>query len=168
MRKAGPLPPRLPSEALAIVPGQVFGLAGSDLLARLPESVRIQCPVGFRTCLPLRGSSGFSPDSLFTLRGRDLGMDSLYVVGARPTSPYVVDIRVESRREAWCAHQYASGRYVRLASTRESHGTMRLLDWLLKGQVDGKRANRQLSGFHRFRSSHTRSGSIAAIIHAQS
>lgn len=47
-------------------PGQVFGLAGSSLLARLPKRIA-QCRFGFRTCSPLRGSSGFSPDSLFTL-----------------------------------------------------------------------------------------------------
>ena len=46
---------------------QVFGLAGY-LLA--PASQFIAEPVlcwGFRSCSPLRGSSGFAPDSLFTL-----------------------------------------------------------------------------------------------------
>ncbi len=61
-----PLPPRLPSEASANVSWQVFGLTG---LTYSPDFPGV-CPVSsfdFRTCLPLRGSSGFSPDSLFTL-----------------------------------------------------------------------------------------------------
>jgi hypothetical protein len=41
---------------------QVFGLAGC-LLARLPSFKLSQCQSGFRSCLPLRGSSGFPPDS---------------------------------------------------------------------------------------------------------
>jgi hypothetical protein len=46
-------------------PRQVFGLTGSTLLARLPEP-QAQCRFGVRTCSPLRGSSGLSPDSLLT------------------------------------------------------------------------------------------------------
>src|SRR5579875_621832 len=49
---------------------QVFGLAGSDLLARLPKRQALSVVNGVRTCLPLRGSSGVAPDSLFILRGR--------------------------------------------------------------------------------------------------
>ncbi len=45
-------------------PRQVFGLAGSTLLAGLPRP-QAQCRFGVRACLPLRGSSGLSPDSLF-------------------------------------------------------------------------------------------------------
>ncbi len=45
-------------------PRQVFGLTGSILLAGLPKPLA-QCRFGVRTCLPLRGSSGVSPDSLF-------------------------------------------------------------------------------------------------------
>src|SRR5579875_1257490 len=44
---------------------QVFGLAGR-LLARLPGRFEASAIVSVRSCLPLRGSSGFSPDSLFT------------------------------------------------------------------------------------------------------
>jgi len=47
-------------------PGQVFGLAGSTLLVGLPRPMT-QCRFDFRTCSPLRGSSGLSPDSLSTL-----------------------------------------------------------------------------------------------------
>ena len=49
-------------------PWQVFGLCRLN-----PTRRTSQCPfgisviLGFRTCLPLRGSSGFSPDSLLSL-----------------------------------------------------------------------------------------------------
>jgi hypothetical protein len=49
-------------------PWQVFGLTGSDLLARLPRRQALSVVGGVRTCLPLRGSSGIAPDSLFILR----------------------------------------------------------------------------------------------------
>ena len=45
-------------------PRQVFGLTGSTLLAGLPRRFTPSVIVGVRTCLPLRGSSGLSPDSL--------------------------------------------------------------------------------------------------------
>ena len=38
-----------------------------NLLAGLPRPVRSSVDFGFRTCSPLRGSSGLSPDSLFIL-----------------------------------------------------------------------------------------------------
>ena len=41
---------------------QVFGLAGC-LLAQLPNRFSVSAMVGVRSCLPLRGSSGFTPDS---------------------------------------------------------------------------------------------------------
>ena len=52
-----------------------------NLLAGLPGPI-VQCPFGVRTCLPLRGSSGFSPDSLFILKRRNRGMwTTLYWIG---------------------------------------------------------------------------------------
>jgi hypothetical protein len=52
-------------------PWQVFGLTGSDLLALTSQrGVASSVVVGVRTCLPLRGSSGFAPDSLFVFRRR--------------------------------------------------------------------------------------------------
>ena len=47
-------------------PRQVFGLTGSTYLPDFPSHLA-QCQLGVRTCLPLRGSSGLSPDSRFTL-----------------------------------------------------------------------------------------------------
>ena len=38
-----------------------------DLLAGLPRPLRPSVDFGFRTCSPLRGSSGLPPDSLFIL-----------------------------------------------------------------------------------------------------
>jgi hypothetical protein len=55
-----------PRRRQRMLPWQVFGLTGStyspDFPGRMP-SVNF----GFRTCSPLRGSSGISPDSLFIL-----------------------------------------------------------------------------------------------------
>jgi len=49
---------------------QVFGLAG-HLLAPASQFRLNQCfQWSFRSCLPLRGSSGFAPDSLFSLFAR--------------------------------------------------------------------------------------------------
>src|ERR1700722_19614992 len=61
-----PLPPRLPSEARANL------FAAGLRTCRLPtysasQPILASADVSFRSCLPLRGSSGFSPDSLFTL-----------------------------------------------------------------------------------------------------
>ena len=62
-----PLPPRLPSEALAYV-----SVVGLRTLQAQPYSPDFPVPcgtsviLGFRTCSPLRGSSGFTPDSLFS------------------------------------------------------------------------------------------------------
>ena len=47
--------------------GRSSDFAGSSLLAGLPRASRSSVILGFRTCLPLRGSSGLSPDSLFIL-----------------------------------------------------------------------------------------------------
>ena len=66
------LPPRLPSEARANV--SKAGLRTLQVLAYLPLTSQRQgssvvlLVEGVRTCLPLRGSSGLSPDSLFTPR----------------------------------------------------------------------------------------------------
>jgi hypothetical protein len=48
--------------------GRSSDFTGSHLLALTSSRLRFQCRLlhmGFRTCLPLRGSSGLSPDSLF-------------------------------------------------------------------------------------------------------
>jgi hypothetical protein len=54
-------------------PRQVFGLTGSTYLPDFPSHLA-QCQLGVRTCLPLRGSSGLSPDSLFILKLRNRGI----------------------------------------------------------------------------------------------
>jgi hypothetical protein len=48
-------------------PRQVFGLCRLIPTHRTSQVSQPSVIVGFRTCLPLRGSSGFPPDSLFTL-----------------------------------------------------------------------------------------------------
>jgi hypothetical protein len=45
-------------------PGQVFGLCRFNPTNRTSQIFRSSVIVGVRTCLPLRGSSGLSPDSL--------------------------------------------------------------------------------------------------------
>ena len=45
-------------------PGQVFGLCRLNPTNRTSQIFRSSVIVGVRTCLPLRGSSGLSPDSL--------------------------------------------------------------------------------------------------------
>src|SRR6185437_2204710 len=47
-------------------PGRSSDLQAQPYLPDFPGH-QAQCRFGVRTCLPLRGSSGFSPDSLFTL-----------------------------------------------------------------------------------------------------
>jgi hypothetical protein len=53
----------------------MFRGRSSDLQAHsyLPDfpGLSSQCLFGVRTCLPLRGSSGFAPDSLFISRRRE-------------------------------------------------------------------------------------------------
>jgi len=64
-------------------PWQVFGLyrfvpTRPDFPVACASSVVLFQTEGFRTCIPLRGSSGLSPDSLFTLPLRsDHGMKPL-------------------------------------------------------------------------------------------
>jgi hypothetical protein len=53
--------------ASKFIHGRSSDCAGSTLLAGLPGACGSSVILGFCTCLPLRGSSGFSPDSLFTL-----------------------------------------------------------------------------------------------------
>ena len=60
-------------------PRQVFGLAGLTLLAGLPRRFTPSVIVGVRTCLPLRGSSGVSPDSLFTLHDGETANEARYI-----------------------------------------------------------------------------------------
>jgi hypothetical protein len=57
-------------------PRQVFGLCRiGPTCPDFPER-RLQCRLlGVRTCLPLRGSSGFSPDSLFTLLAKEVTVE---------------------------------------------------------------------------------------------
>ena len=57
----------------------------SQVPTYLPDFPRPEGPVsiGVRTCLPLRGSSGLSPDSLFTLDSRDRGTGPLYLAACR-------------------------------------------------------------------------------------
>jgi hypothetical protein len=67
-------------------PWQVFGLTGSNLLAGLPRPYPVS--IGVRPCLPLRGSSGLSPDSLFRLpHGRTDGTVPLYLEAAISAMP---------------------------------------------------------------------------------
>ena len=76
-----PLPPRLPSEALAYV-----SVAGLRTLQAQPYSPDFPVPfgtsviLGFRTCSPLRGSSGFSPDSLLMPLAEQPWRKPLYLV----------------------------------------------------------------------------------------
>jgi hypothetical protein len=56
--------------------GRSSDFAGSFLLAGLPGVGHSSVILGVRTCLPLRGSSGISPDSLFIL------------LAEKPWSPY--------------------------------------------------------------------------------
>jgi hypothetical protein len=60
-------------------PRQVFGLTGSTLLAGLPRRFTPSVIFGVRTCLPLRGSSGVSPDSLFTLQAGETVNGTHYI-----------------------------------------------------------------------------------------
>jgi hypothetical protein len=48
-------------------PWQVFGLCRLVPTSRTSQTTWSSVILGFRTCLPLRGSSGLSPDSLFIL-----------------------------------------------------------------------------------------------------
>src|SRR5579883_1762806 len=50
-------------------PGRSSDLQAQPYWPDFPGAIEAQCRFGFRTCLPLRGSSGFSPDSLFTPEG---------------------------------------------------------------------------------------------------
>src|SRR5215469_9285628 len=67
-----PIPPTSPPEARDLgargrAIRQVFGLAGSTLLAHPSQSGEDQCDeLSFRSCLPLRDSPGFTPGSLFS------------------------------------------------------------------------------------------------------
>ena len=83
-----------PSEALANV--SVAGLRTLQARTYLPDfpaACASSVILGFRTCLPLRGSSGVSPDSLFTLRRRsDHGMTPLYLEVWGWVGLWVVDI----------------------------------------------------------------------------
>ena len=87
-----PLPPRLPSEALANV-----SVAGLRTLQVQPYSPDFPVPcgtsviLGFRTCLPLRGSSGFSPDSLLILLAEKPWRKPLYLVLLTSASTFLVD-----------------------------------------------------------------------------
>ena len=84
-----------------IFPRQVFGLCRFNPTRRTSQSsYESSVIVGVRTCLPLRGSSGFSPDSLFTLLiRRNLGMNPLYLGLHSYASPLVVDFSYHYRRE---------------------------------------------------------------------
>lgn len=74
--------------------GRSSDFADSNLLAGLPKA-RPQCRRGVRICLPLRGSSGFSPDSLFTLlRRSDRGIQPLYIEPATEQQPRIVHKRL--------------------------------------------------------------------------
>ena len=92
-RKDTPLPPRLPSEALAYV-----SVAGLRTLQAQPYSPDFPMPfgisviLGFRTCLPLRGSSGFSPDSLLILLAEQPWRKPLYLGLLATASTLDVDI----------------------------------------------------------------------------
>jgi hypothetical protein len=59
-----------PRRLVYVVHGRSSDSAGSTLLAPLPGDF-LQCLMGVRTCLPLRGSSGIAPDSLLILVKRN-------------------------------------------------------------------------------------------------
>jgi hypothetical protein len=61
--------------------GRSSDSAGSTLLAGLPKASPLQCHRGFRTCLPLRGSSGLSPDSLFILLAEKPWNETHHILG---------------------------------------------------------------------------------------
>jgi len=64
-----PWPPRPPSEALAnISKAGLRTLQAQPYLPYFPAITSASVFFGVRTCIPLRGSSGVSPDSLFHLR----------------------------------------------------------------------------------------------------
>jgi hypothetical protein len=83
-------------------PWQVFGLTGSDLVARLPRRPRVQCRDGVRTCLPLRGSPGVSPGSLFILRHRKNHRNAcLLYIGQRATAILLIVDKSPRARKPW-------------------------------------------------------------------
>ena len=93
-----PLPPRLPSEALAYV-----SVAGLRTLQAQPYSPDFPVPcgtsviLGFRTCSPLRGSSGFPPDSLLMPLAEQPWRKPLYLAFPVTASPLDVDILLKRR-----------------------------------------------------------------------
>ena len=93
-----PLPPRLPSEALAYI-----SVAGLRTLQAQPYSPDFPVPygtsviLGFRTCSPLRGSSGFSPDSLLMPLAEQPWRKPLYLAFLSTASPLDVDILLKER-----------------------------------------------------------------------
>src|ERR1700757_1039231 len=93
-----PLPPRLPSEALAYI-----SVAGLRTLQAQPYSPDFPVPygtsviLGFRTCSPLRGSSGFSPDSLLMPLAEQPWRKPLYLGFLSTASPLDVDILLKER-----------------------------------------------------------------------
>ena len=67
--------------------GRSSDSTGSDLLAGLPRS-STQCHLGVRTCLPLRGSSGLPPDSLFIFEHlREEPWNTLTIAETNPHAP---------------------------------------------------------------------------------
>src|SRR6201996_1350291 len=93
-----PLPPRLPSEALAYV--SVAGLRtlqAQPYSPDFPVSCGTSVILGFRTCSPLRGSSGFSPGSLLMPLAEQPWRKPLYLGLLSTASPLDVDILLKEK-----------------------------------------------------------------------
>jgi hypothetical protein len=98
-------------------PWQVFGLTGSTYLPDFP-GLRPSVHFGFRTCSPLRGSSGFSPDSLFIHLGWNQGTGPLYLGKNRNAIPPVVNI-LEEQKSVRGLNPRSLGPAVRMAKSRK-------------------------------------------------
>jgi hypothetical protein len=74
-------------------PWQVFGLCRLNPTRRTSQCLfGTSVILGFRTCLPLRGSPGFSPDSLLILLAEKPWRKPPYLVLLFSASPLGVDI----------------------------------------------------------------------------
>jgi len=117
-----PWPPRPPSEALAnISKAGLRTLQAQPYLPYFPAITSASVFFGVRTCIPLRGSSGVSPDSLFHLRPKpeNRGVVPLYramqinttrCCGYQEIMPLggaSVELRPERAKECQAQHAYS-------------------------------------------------------------
>ena len=77
-------------------PWQVFGLCRLPTCPDFPGFIASSVILGFRSCLPLRGSSGFSPDSLFILLA-EKPWSAHHILGQSLNQGYLLWITIPKR-----------------------------------------------------------------------